>query len=144
MKKSEQGNNESCNYRVNGAVMSFKSKEDFAKNLEFKIKHDDGPLTVEPLDSDESYYDHMQEVVDMGYSIVSITRGAIAIAYAIQEDGHFLNYSPCDISQCLTSCSKLISEIHDILDASDGVYEEQWKIQAERARRAQSIATREQ
>ena len=113
---------QSCNYRINGEVMSFRSKYDFAEHLNFTVNHRKEPLTVEPLDSDGRYYDHMQEIADRGYEILSHVKGFIAMALAIQEEGHFQNYTPYDISPCATRCSELIQEIHQITEAADGVY----------------------
>ena len=134
---------QSCNYRINGEVVSFVSKEDFAKQLNFSAIHGKEPLTVEPLDSDMMYFDHMQEIADRGYEILSHVKGFIAMALAIQERGNFQNYNPCDISPCASRCSELIQEIHQITEAADRVYEVQWKIQNERAEKARRAAMAE-
>ena len=121
---------ESCNYKINGEVMSFVSKEDFAKQLNFMVNQSKEPLTVEPLDSDGMYYDHMEEIADRGHEILSYAKGFIAMALAIQETGDFQSYAPYDILSCATRCSELIQEIQQIAEAAGRVYEEQAKRRA--------------
>ena len=133
MKQSENGKTamDTCNYKINGKFLSFNNQKELHDLISALIKRGDKPLKVEPLDKYGRYFDHMQEIIDRGHEIISHVKGFVAIAFSIQDTGHFTNYSPCDISNLAYRCSELIQEIHELTEEADRVYEGQWKIENE-------------
>ena len=121
----------SLNYKINGDVCSFKSKAELAKHLNFVVTSLREPLEVEPLDRQGLDYDHMQKITDLTCETSACVKGIDAIAECIQRHGTFTNFSPSDIVWLGIMCRQLLGEIIDISEASESVYEEQWKAKRE-------------
>jgi len=115
------------NYKINGEVMSFKSKEDLLKILHVIVDGKKEILEVEPLDRDCEDYDHMQEIMDLTYQALAFVKGITAVAAQIQGEGHFLNYNTTEITFLGIRCKELMDEIMEICDAAEEVYPEDWK-----------------
>jgi len=126
MKKAMELEGMSLNYKINGEVNSFKSKDEFVKHINFVVTHLREPLEVEPLDQQGLDYDHMQEIMDLTYEVSACIKGIEAIAECIQRHGTFTNYQPDNITRLGIRCKELLDELMDIPDASIGVYEEDW------------------
>ena len=115
------------NYKINGEVMSFKSKEDLLKILHVIVDGKKEILEVEPLDRDCEDYDHMQEIMDLTYQALAFVKGITAVAAQIQGEGHFSNYNTTEIAFLGIRCKELMDEIMEIGDAAEEVYPEEWK-----------------
>jgi hypothetical protein len=121
------------NYRVNGDMRSFKTVDELFELLENKVRILNEPLTVEPIKADGQDYDHMQEILDLTYQAIPCIKGLQAMAGHIQLSGKFLEYDISDINQLALRCRELLDEIMDIAEASEHVYESEWKAAAAKA-----------
>jgi len=123
----------SLNYRINGEVSSFKSKEDLASHLRAVIPIMKESLKVEPLyqSGPSFHYDHMQEILDLCYEALAYVKGIRVMADAIQEHGRFVTCSPDDIEELSLQVGKIMEDIYEIAAAASNVYEVNWKLREE-------------
>lgn len=119
----------SLNYKINGEMCSFESKEKLADFLKFSAMRKEKLLTVKSLDEEGQDYDHMQEILDLSYQAIPCIKGLQAMALYIQENGNFNDFDPVDISFLGIRCKELLDELVDIAEAAGEVYESDCKAQ---------------
>lgn len=126
MEKPTQEAGMSLNYRINGEVISFKSKGEFADFLKSFASGHQEPLKVESLDRPGRDYDHMEEVLELSYQAIPCIKGLQAIAEQIHTSGSFRENNPDDIIRLSIRCRDLMDELMDIAAAAIPVYESDW------------------
>jgi len=124
----EKRETQSLNYKINGLVCSFESKEKLADYLNTLIKLNK-QLSVESLDPEVGHYDHMQEILDLSYQAMSCLKGIQAMATCIQESENFEDYKHHEITSLGIRCEEILNEIMNISDASMNVYENNCRAQ---------------
>jgi hypothetical protein len=124
----EKRKTQSLNYKINGLVCSFESKEKLSDHLNTLIKLNE-QLSVESLDPEVGCYDHMQEILELSYQAIPCLKGIQAMASCIQERGTFSDYKHYEITSLGLRCKEILDELMDISDASANVYENNCRAQ---------------
>jgi len=85
-------------------------------------------------------YDHMEEILELTYQAVPCIKGLQAMAGHIQSSGNFIEYDISDINHLGLICRDLLDKIMDIAEASENVYESEWKAAKAAAAAARAAA----
>lgn len=131
---TQESEDTSISYKINGTIHSFKSKEQLAELVKNAAIAFDG-LEVEPVSKQGEGYDHMQEILDLSYEAIPCIKGMQAMAMGIQQEGSFRQYSPTDIIELGIRCNKRLDEMMDIAEAAIDVYESDHKAQKAKLKR---------
>lgn len=122
----------SLNYKIDGEVCSFKTKQDFIEFIQSYVKGNEA-LTVEPIGLDDHLgYDHMQEIKERAWEVEACVKGIAAMAELIQET-EFQDFNHCNMTCLAVRSCALLDEIMDIGQASAEVYESDRKARNLRA-----------
>lgn len=134
MEKSRNETGMSLTYKVNGAVRSFKTVDELLDHLKITAEILKEPLTVAPINEEGRDYDHMQEILELTYQAIPCIKGLQAMAGHIQTAGNFIEYDTTDIIFLGIRCKELMDELMSIAEASEDVYESDWRTSGAKAK----------